>query len=164
MSGLVVRALGTADRDRAIVLGEEAFGSWPGGVPDAPPVWPPEGVHAVGAFDGEELLAKLDGREYHSWFGGAEIPTWGIAGVAVSAEHRGRGLLRDLVTATFTEARERDMAVSTLYCTAAGIYRSFGYELVGGFDKVQLPTASLAALRPVEGIRLRRAVPGTAPC
>ena len=118
------------------------------------------GVHALGAFDGAEMLAKLDGREYHSWFGGAEIPTWGVAGVAVSPEHRGRRLLGDLVTATFAEARERDMAVSTLYCTAAGIYRSFGYELVGGFDKVQLPTASLAALRPAEGIRLRRAVTG----
>ena len=52
------------------------------------------------------------------------------------------------------------MAVSTLYFTAAGIYRSVGYELVGGFDKVQLPTASLAAVRPADGIRLRRAVPG----
>ena len=160
MSGLVVRALGTADRDRATVLGEEAFGSWPGRVPDAPPVWPPEGIHAVGTFDGDELLAKVNGREYHSWFGGAEIPTWGIAGVAVSAEHRGRRLLRDLFTATLAEARARDMAVSTLYFTAAGIYRSIGYELVGGFDKVPLPTAALAAVRPAEGIRLRRAVPG----
>ena len=50
--------------------------------------------------------------------------------------------------------------MSTLYFTAAGIYRSIGYELVGGFDKVQLPTASLAAVRPADGIRLRRAVPG----
>ena len=160
MSGLVVRALGTADYDLAFGLGQEAFGSWPGGVPDAPPVWPPDGLHVVGTFDGEELLAKVDGREFHSWFGGAEIPTWGIAGVAVSAEHRGRRLLRDLFTATFAEARERGMALSTLYFTAAGIYRSFGYELVGGFDKVQLPTATLAGVRPADGIRLRRAVPG----
>jgi predicted acetyltransferase len=160
VTGPVVRALGTADRERAVVLGEEAFGSWPGGVPDAPPVWPPEGIHAVGTFDGGELVAKLNGREYHSWFGGAQVPTWGIAGVAVAAEHRGRRLLRDLVTATLAEARDREMAVSTLYFTAAGIYRSMGYELVGGFDKVQLPTSSLVAVRPADGIRLRRAVPG----
>ena len=36
VSGLVVRALGTADYDLAFGLGQEAFGSWPGGVPDAP--------------------------------------------------------------------------------------------------------------------------------
>jgi len=160
MSGQVVRALGTADHDRAFGLGEEAFGSWPGGIPDAPPVWPPEGLHVVGTFDGEELLAKVDGREFHSWFGGVEIPTWGIAGVAVSAEHRGRRLLRDLFTASFAEARDRGMAVSTLYFTAAGIYRRIGYELVGGFDKVRLPTETLTGVPPAEGIRLRRAVPG----
>ena len=160
MSGLVTRALVTADRERAISLGEEAFGHWPGGVPDAPPVWPPDGIHAVGTFDGDELLAKLNGRDYHSWFGGTEIPTWGIAGVAVGAEHRGRRLLRDLFTATFEEARSRRMAVSTLFLTAAGIYRSVGYELVGEWLRVELPTASLARVAPAEGIRLRRAGPG----
>jgi predicted acetyltransferase len=153
----LIRALVTADRDAATALAEEAFGSWPGGVPDAPPTWPPDGIHAVGTFDGDDLLAKLNGRDYHSWFGGTEIPTWGIAGVAVAAEHRGRGLLRDLFAATFTEARSRGMAVSTLFLTAARIYRSLGYELVGDYLKIELPTASLAGVKPAEGIRLRRA-------
>ena len=113
----------------------------------------------MGTFDGDELLAKVNGREYHSWFGGAEIPTWGIAGVAVSAEHRGRRLLRDLFTATFAEARARGMAVSTLYFTAAGIYRSIGYELVGGFDKVRAAHRDAGRrTRRRTGIRLRRAV------
>ena len=87
-------------------------------------------------------------------------PDLGHRGGGGDAEHRGRRLLRDLFTATFAEACERGMAVSTLYFTAAGIYRSIGYELVGGFDKVQLPTATLAGVRPADAIRLRRAVPG----
>ena len=156
----VTRELVTADRDAATALGEEAFGSWPGGVPAGPPVWPPDGIHAVGTFDGDHLLGKVNGRDYHSWFGGAEIPTWGIAGVAVAAEQRGRRLLRDLFAATFDEARSRGMAVSTLFLTAARIYRSFGYELVGDYLRIELPTASLATVAPAEGIRLRRAVPG----
>ncbi|MET1061233.1 MAG: GNAT family N-acetyltransferase [Nocardioides sp.] len=160
MSALVIRPLGTADRDRSVAIDEEAFGSWPGGLPAAPPVWPPDGTHVVGTFDGDELLAKLNGREYHSWFGGAEIPTWGIAGVAVAAEHRGRRLLGDLFAASFVEAQARGMAVSTLFFTAARVYRSVGFELVGGFEKLHLPTSALTAVQPTEGIRLRRAVPG----
>jgi predicted acetyltransferase len=160
LTGLVVRPLGTADRDRSVALDTEAFGSWPGGVPTAPPVWPPDGTHVVGTFDGDELLAKVNGREYLSWFGGAEIPTWGIAGVAVAAEHRGRRLLGDLFAASFEDAQARGMAVSTLFFTAARIYRSVGYEFVGGLEKLHVPTATLAAVAPAEGIRLRRAVPG----
>ena len=36
-------------------------------------------------------------REYHSWFHGRQVPTNGIAGVAVAAERRGAGLLDDLM-------------------------------------------------------------------
>lgn len=158
--GLTTRPLSGPDRDRSVALSEEAFGSWPGGAPEPPPVWPPDGVHVVGTFDGDDLLAKLNGRQYHSWFGGAEVPTWGIAGVAVRAEERGQGLLRELFAATFDEARTRGMAVSTLFLTATRIYRSLGYELVGEWQKVQIPTATLTAIPTVPGIRLRRAEPG----
>ena len=44
-----------------------------------------------GCFDGDRLVAKLADREYHSWFGGAEMATSGIAGVHGGAGASGPG-------------------------------------------------------------------------
>ena len=86
-------------------------------------------------------------REYDSWFHGRRVPTNGIAGVAVSAEHRGAGLLDDLMAAVLDEGmRERGEVISTLFPTAPGIYRRYGYELVSSYDTVEIPTSRLASV------------------
>ena len=128
------------------MLGREAFGH----APTADDVLPPAlaGAHVFGAFDGDELVARMVDREYDSWFGGGCVPTAGIAGVTVAAERRGVGLLTPLFESVLAAARERGAVISTLYPTAAGIYRRFGYEIVGSLDTVELPTAALAAVRP----------------
>jgi len=112
---------------------------------------------ALGTFDGDELVAKLNGRPYDSWFHGARVPTFGIAGVTVGAEHRGEGLLTPLMVQILGVAREQGAAISTLFPTAPGIYRRFGYELVSALTTVSVPTAALAQVRPADGIRTRRA-------
>ena len=160
-AGPTVRVLTIEDRPASVALSQEAFGAFPAGA--IPTDWPPPGMHIVGAFEDQALLGKVVGREYLSWFGGAEVPTWGLAGVAVTAEHRGRGLLTGLVEATFAEARSRGAALSTLFLTSAGIYRRFGFELVGGYGNLEVPTATLGTLAPADGIRLRRATAADGP-
>lgn len=161
-SPLTVRPLTWNDGLASRRLGQEAFGV-PTTPPTDPQVWPEPGNHPVGAFDGDRLVAKVVGREFHSWFGGVQIPTWGIAGVTVEAEYRGRGALKPLFGATFAAARSWGAALSTLYPTAAGIYRPFGYEVVGDFVTVEIPIHALARLRG-DGLPVRRAtvddVPG----
>ena len=49
--------------------------------------------------------------------------------------------------------------VSTLFCTAPGIYRKFGYELVSSYDTVEVPAATLARIAAPSGVRTRRATP-----
>ena len=99
-------------------------------------------------------------REYHSWFGGSAVPTGGIAGVAVAAERRGAKLLDDLFRVALDDGlRERGEAVSTLFCTAPGVYRKFGYELVSSYDTVEVPVATLARIGAPAGVRTRRAMP-----
>lgn len=110
-----------------------------------------------GAFDAGRLVAKVVGFEFASWFGGAQVPTCGIAGVAVSAEHRGRGLLRPLLEELLAGAVRRGESVSTLYPTASGIYRSLGYEVVTSFDTVEIATVDLAAVRAPTSTHTRRA-------
>jgi len=98
-------------------------------------------------------------REFDSWFGGTTIATAGIAGVAVFSERRGEGLLSGLFDAVLAQARAGGAAISTLYPTAPGIYRRVGYELAGGLITLEIPTTSLASIKPAAGVVLRRATP-----
>lgn len=170
----VVRPLERADADASRRLGQEAFGVY-GDLPPVPDPWPPAGDHMLGAFDGDHphgdvgddhvrdtvgesrLIGRVVARSYRSHFAGVQIPTCGIAGVAVQAEDRGRGTLGGLFEATFAAAGERGEVISTLFPTAPRIYRKFGYELVGALDRIELPTAALAGLTAPQGISVRRA-------
>jgi predicted acetyltransferase len=161
------RRLGSTDMDASLQLSTEAFGERATPAPitgpptDKPtPAWPPEGVVGLGAFDDGRLVAKLNGRPYDSWFHGSRVPTFGIAGVTVSAEHRGEGLLTPLMTQILDEARAQGAAISTLFPTAPGIYRRFGYELISALTTVSVPTAVLQHVRRPDGIRTRRASEG----
>lgn len=153
---LQVRELGPHDAAASKQLGREAFGH-SGDVPPVPENWPDAGDHVVGAFVGNELIGKVVGRDYATHFAEVEVKTWGIAGVTVRAEDRGRGALTGLFEATFAAARACGAPISTLFPTAPRIYRRFGYEIVGGYVQREIPTADLAAIAAPPDVRLRRA-------
>jgi predicted acetyltransferase len=158
MSGVsaTARQLKPEDAAAARRLGAEAFG-----VPTTPPTTPPAidqpGMRWFGAFSGSELVARMVDREYDSWFGGVAVPTSGIAGVTVAAEHRGQGALGPLFAETLRYARSRGALISTLFPTAPGIYRRFGYELVADYVTVEVPTQSLASVTRPVSVTTRRA-------
>ncbi len=147
-----IRELTPDDREQVWRLSVESFGGPPPGSPLPEPPDPRAlgGRHSWGAFEDDgRLLAQVVGFDFGSWFGGAAVPTCGIAGVAVSPEARGRGLLRPLFAAALEDHAERGQPLSTLFPTANGIYRSLGYELVSSFDTVAVPTAQLTTAPPV---------------
>ena len=158
---LTTRPLTRDDFDQSMALIREAFGDLPpGATPPSADDFPRPGYHAFGTFDDDHLVARMATREYHSWFGGSAVPTGGIAGVAVAAERRGEKLLDDLFRMVLADGlRKRGEAVSTLFCTAPGIYRKFGYELISSYDTVEVPTATLARIGGPAGVRTRRATP-----
>ena len=148
--------------DAARRLGWEAFG-----MPAEPPATPASldrpGMTWFGAFTddadagGAQLVARMVDRAYDSCFGGVLVPTSGVAGVTVVAEARSQRALAPLFAATLAAARDRGAVISTLFPTAPGIYRGFGYELVADFVTVSVPTAALAAVGPAAATRVRRA-------
>jgi predicted acetyltransferase len=153
-----IRPLAFADAEESRRLSLEAFGTFPGPLPElTPETWPSPGMQPWGAFDSGRMVAKVVNRIYDSWFGGQRVRTAGIAGVTVVAEHRGGGLLSGLFDAALDLARAEGAAISTLYPTAPGIYRKFGYELAGELLTLRIPLASLATIRPADGILVRRA-------
>lgn len=158
---LTTRPLTRDDFDQSMGLIREAFGDLPpGATPPSPDDPPRPGYHAYGTFDDDHLVARLATRGYHSWFGGSAVPSGGIAGVVVTAERRGTKLLDELFRVALDDGlRERGEAVSTMFCTAPGIYRKFGYEVISSYDTVEVPAAALARIGAPAGVRTRRATP-----
>lgn len=157
-----IRELTDADRAASTALSNEAFGFPTTPPPADAPARPTPGQRSWGAFDGEILAARTSRREYDSYFGGAVLPTCGIAGLTVAAEYRGRGLLTPLLGHALAYAREHGDVIATLYASAPGIYRRFGFELVCSSDLVEIPATAAAAVAPPAdaGVTTRRAVAG----
>ncbi|MFI9487179.1 enhanced intracellular survival protein Eis [Promicromonospora sp. NPDC052451] len=155
---ITVRPVGYDDQPAYTRLGGEAFGAPDGGraVPTREE-WTAAGFREWGAFDGDDLAARLRVYGFTSWFHGAQVPTAGVAGVAVEPERRGSGHLARLFAAALAEARESGETISTLYPTAPGIYRGLGYEVVGSFDDVDVPLPSLGRVAAPDGVVTRRA-------
>ena len=158
------RLMKAEDLEDSLRIAVEAFGELPPGTPPINPAdYPRPGRRAWGTFEDGRLVARIVAPAYHSWFRGVEVPTCGIAGVAVVAERRGAGLLTDLFRAVLADATEQGQVLSTLFPTAPGIYRRLGYELIGSYDTVDLPTAELTAVRAPDGVTTRRATAADVP-
>lgn len=153
---LTVRLLADSDAEASRRLGFEAFGM-PTSRPTEPATISGSGRTFHGVFVGDRLVGRLADRAYDSWFGGVAVPTCGIASVTIALEDRGRGALTPLFAAALRAARERGAVVSTLYPTAARIYRRFGYELVSDYRTVQIATSQLAEVPAPNGVTTRRA-------
>lgn len=109
------------------------------------------------------VIAKARDRHYEAWFGGRPVACAGIASVVVTMEHRGGGLLSGLFDTMLRAARDRGAVISLLYPSASGIYRRFGYEVIGTYDVVTVPTAALAQVRTDGETTVRRAVEADMP-
>jgi len=154
----VTRPLTVDDFHDSIRLGLEAFGALPEGMPaPTPEGFPRPGRHTWGTFEDGELVARVVGNEFRSWFRGVEVPTCGVGGVTVVAERRGSGFLHGLFVAMLDEAAGRGEVISTLFPTAPGIYRRLGYEVVGSYDTVAVPTPLLGGVAAPAGVTTRRA-------
>ena len=153
----VIRELTGDDREVNHRLGAEAFGYGP----DRRPVeLPPAGGTVFGAFVTGRLAAKIRVSDYDGHLpGGRTQPVCGVEGVAVHAESRGHGLLTPLFRAGFERAGRMGQAISVLFPTAAGIYRRFGYEIVGALEHRELPVTMLSKVAAPTSISLRRATP-----
>lgn len=149
-----VRPLEVGELEAAWQLGRLAFGSAPTPAPTA--LTPLAGLTRYGAFDSAgQLLGKAVDLHHEQWWAGRRVTAADVAGVAVAAEARGRGVARALLRTLLAEARERGAAISALYPTVTGPYRSCGWEVAGAQRAVELPTVALPAHRPAPELTVR---------
>jgi predicted acetyltransferase len=156
-----IRQLTPADGPAAHRLGAVAFGYADRPAPTEFTDLP--GRTSWGVFDGERLVAKAVDRQQSHWYGGKAVAASGVAGVAVAAELRGRGVSRLLLTHMLAAARERGAAISTLFDSTPFPYRRLGWEECGVLQYWSVPTATLAGIRAPKGVTLRPATEADVP-
>jgi predicted acetyltransferase len=153
---LSVRRLEPEDAEAARRLGMEAFGV-PSNPPTSPATIDQPGMSWYGAFESDQLAGQLIDREYDAYFGGVPLPMCGVAGVTVTAEHRGQGILTPLFASLLRNAKQRGALISALFPSAPRIYRKFGYETVAEYARVEIPSRIVAEVPRPTTIQTRRA-------
>jgi predicted acetyltransferase len=109
----------------------------------------------AGELDGE-LVASLVLYPLQAFVRGQALPVTGIGSVAVSPEHRRRGVAEALLRATLRELRQRGDALCMLYAFRSDFYRKFGWSLVERTNLLSVPPSALPASEEARRVRRMR--------
>ena len=110
----------------------------------------------VGELSGE-IVASLVLYPLQAVVRGENLPLTGIGSVAVSPEHRRRGIADAFIKAVLAEMRERGDAWSMLYSFRGDFYRRYGWGLVETPTMLSVPPAMLPASEEARHVRRLRA-------
>jgi predicted acetyltransferase len=109
----------------------------------------------VGELDGE-IVAALVLYPLQAWVRGHLLNAIGIGSVAVSPEHRRRGVAEVLLRSTLRELRQRGDALCMLYAFRSDFYRRYGWSLIERPNLLSLPPSMLPASEEARQVRRMR--------
>ena len=104
----------------------------------------------VGALEGDAVVGCGGAYSFRLSIPGGEVGAAGITAVGVLPSHRRRGILRQMMTWWFEQARTRGEPVAILWASEAAIYQRFGYGPATQQTFLEAPTDRIRFLRPVE--------------
>ena len=81
------------------------------------------------AFVDGRLATTFGAYPFQVRLNGAAVPMAGVTAVATLPEFRRRGLLRQVMTRSFAEQRERGQSLAILWASLGAIYQRYGYGL-----------------------------------
>jgi predicted acetyltransferase len=84
---------------------------------------------------------------------GEPRPVVGVGAVAVSPEHRRRGIAEAFMRSALREMRQRGQAVSLLYPFRVSFYRKFGYGVVETLHVFSTPASNFPPSEHARGVR-----------
>jgi predicted acetyltransferase len=96
----------------------------------------------VGELDGQ-VVASLVLYPFTAFVRGHRLPMTGVGSVAVSPEHRRRGVGETLMRAALREMRQSGQALSCLYAFRGSYYRKLGYGVVELVHQLAVSPANL---------------------
>jgi predicted acetyltransferase len=88
---------------------------------------------------GSDIQGALRAETVGQFFGGRSVSSVALSAVQIMPQGRGRGFGTILMNRVMSELRDRGVALSVLYPTKTGFYRSLGYEIAGAYTRYQLP-------------------------
>ena len=105
---------------------------------------------SIGAFDGDHAVGFSGAYSFRLTVPGGEVGAAGVTAVGVLPSHRRRGILRQMMTWLFAQARERLEPVAILWASEAAIYQRFGYGPGTMSSAFEIPTGKVRFRRPTE--------------
>jgi len=107
----------------------------------------------VAELDGQ-VVASLVLYPFTAYVRGQRVPVTGVGSVAVSPEHRRRGVGEACMRAALRELRQRGSHLSSLYAFRDSYYRKLGYGVIEVVHQLAVAAANLPASE--ESRRVRR--------
>lgn len=143
--------------ERALDLGRavaRGFGNHP--PPDSKEKWLSffNAMRTIAAFDDGEVVGTSGSLLSPTTVpGGASLQTALVTIVTVSATHRRRGVLTNMMKKLLTEAKTRGESIATLWASESVIYGRFGYGMAGQhhWTEIDREKASIAHLPTAPG-------------
>ena len=93
-----------------------------------------EEARSLAAFDGNTIVGGAHALSLEMNIPGGRLPTAAVTSVGVSATHRRRGILRNMMTQQLKDVYERGEPLAALWSSESIIYGRFGYG-IGSFHE-----------------------------
>jgi predicted acetyltransferase len=106
----------------------------------------------VAELDGE-VVASLVLYPLTAWVRGQSLPITGVGSVAVSPEHRRRGVGEAFMRSALREMRQRGSHLSALYAFKGAYYRKLGYGVAEVVHQLAASAANLPASDEARRVR-----------
>jgi predicted acetyltransferase len=106
----------------------------------------------VGELDGQ-IVASLVLYPFTAFVRGQRLPLTGVGSVAVSPEHRRRGVGEALIRSMLREMRQHGRAINALYAFRGSYYRKLGYGVAELVHQLALAPANLPASDEARRVR-----------
>jgi predicted acetyltransferase len=105
----------------------------------------------VGAYRGGQLVGGMRLYDFTMCVRGAQVFAGGLGSLAVSLEHKRRGIARDLIAGYLAEYRERGAPLCVLHPFRPDFYTALGFGYGAKLDQYRIGLDAL----PAEGARER---------
>jgi len=104
----------------------------------------------LGALEGDDVVGCGGAYTFGLTVPGGEVGAAGITAVGVLPSHRRRGILRQMMTWLFAQARERGEPVAILWASEAAIYQRFGFGPGTLQTNLEAARDKIRFIRPVD--------------
>jgi predicted acetyltransferase len=112
------------------------------------------------AFVDGRLATSFGAYPFTVRLNGARVEMAGVTGVATLPEFRRRGLLRQVMTRSLVEQRDRGQSLAILWASLGAIYQRYGYGLASTHASYRIDPRDIRfndPQRPAGGVRLMEA-------